>query len=297
MKNILRFMKGSRKIVIVILLLLVAQAWCDLSLPDLTSKILNIGLQQGGIEDAVPDTIRAESLEDLELFVPDEDIETIEKAYGEADENGVRHLLAEADREELNALLLQPESILYGISNAASFSMDGWASGADSEETAQGETETAAAAENAAGEGTDEAAGAADSCRRNSRPRCYAGGRPVRRRNRRGRRPGSSGGRDLAWTSVCDAVSGGRAASGRGICPGRAYQEQEPESVEKEDSFPAFSVGRISALAAVSGYSVDAHHSTRQLFCSLCSFAALMADGRSCGTIFASLEMKWCYRK
>ena len=160
MKNILRFMKGSRKIVIVILLLLVAQAWCDLSLPDLTSKVLNIGLQQGGIEDAVPDTIRAESLEDLELFVPDEDIETIEKAYGEADGNGVRHLLAEADREELNALLLQPESILYGMANAASFSMDSGAAGADADESAQGETKAGVTAQNAC-EGTDEAAGAA----------------------------------------------------------------------------------------------------------------------------------------
>ena len=38
--------------------LLIVQAYCDLSLPDYTSKIVDTGIQQGGIESPVPDTVR-----------------------------------------------------------------------------------------------------------------------------------------------------------------------------------------------------------------------------------------------
>ena len=56
---------------ILIVLLLFLQAYCDLALPDLTSDLLNIGLQQNGIEHAAPETIREESLNTLEIFVPE----------------------------------------------------------------------------------------------------------------------------------------------------------------------------------------------------------------------------------
>ena len=52
MRNILRFMKGLEGYVVLIFLLLIAQARCDLSLPAYTSSILNTGLQQKGIEQA-----------------------------------------------------------------------------------------------------------------------------------------------------------------------------------------------------------------------------------------------------
>lgn len=65
--------------VIVIVLLLCVQAWADLSLPDYTSKIVNIGIQQGGIENAVPEVIRKEQMDTLLLFT--EEDETILKNY------------------------------------------------------------------------------------------------------------------------------------------------------------------------------------------------------------------------
>ena len=52
MRNILRFMKGLEGYVVLIFLLLIVQARCDLSLPAYTSSILNTGLQQKGIEQA-----------------------------------------------------------------------------------------------------------------------------------------------------------------------------------------------------------------------------------------------------
>ena len=109
MKNIFRFLSRSKLAVAVIVLLLIVQAYCDLALPSYTSDLLNIGLQQGGIEDAVPETVRPESLELLKLFMPDADAETVEAAYGQP-QDGLRPLKKDADREALNSILLIPES-------------------------------------------------------------------------------------------------------------------------------------------------------------------------------------------
>lgn len=118
MKNILKFLSGSVIPILGILGLLIIQAWCDLALPGYTSDILNVGLQQGGIEDAVLDTVRAESLEELKLFLTEDEADTIEAAYGEADEKGIRTFKEEADREEINDLLSVPESIVYQLTNS-----------------------------------------------------------------------------------------------------------------------------------------------------------------------------------
>ena len=77
MKSIIRFLKGTEKVVLVIGLLLVIQAYCDLSLPSYTSDILNVGLQQRGIIHASLETIRDSSLQDLALFMPDEEYDRI----------------------------------------------------------------------------------------------------------------------------------------------------------------------------------------------------------------------------
>ena len=113
MKQILRFMKGQGLGVLLVFLLLIAQAWCDLSLPSYTSDILNVGLQQGGIEDAAMDTVRAAKLEELEIFVSDEELELLESAYLAADEAGIRKLSSDADRKKVSDALMLPESVLY----------------------------------------------------------------------------------------------------------------------------------------------------------------------------------------
>ena len=94
-------------------LLLVIQAYCDLSLPSYTSDILNVGLQQSGIIHAAPETIRDSSLQDLGLFMPDEEYETIDAAYSEPDQDGVRCLKKDADLEEADRILMLPEAVLY----------------------------------------------------------------------------------------------------------------------------------------------------------------------------------------
>ena len=68
MRKVLFYLKRSWKSVFVILALLVVQAMCDLTLPDYTSRIINVGVQQGGIEYAAPEVIEKENLEDILLF-------------------------------------------------------------------------------------------------------------------------------------------------------------------------------------------------------------------------------------
>lgn len=114
MKNIFRFLSKSGGTVLLIVILLIIQAYCDLALPTYTSDILSIGLQQGGIENAVCDTIRAESLESIELFLNDEETKVLENAYG-PDRDGIRTLKEDADKEAVNQLLLVPESLIYQI--------------------------------------------------------------------------------------------------------------------------------------------------------------------------------------
>ncbi len=68
MLKVLKYLKKSWVAVVAIILLLCLQAYTDLALPDYTSKIVNVGIQQGGIEDAVPEAIRSSQMENLLVF-------------------------------------------------------------------------------------------------------------------------------------------------------------------------------------------------------------------------------------
>ena len=68
MLKILCYLRKTTISVIAIVLLLCIQAAADLALPDYTSKIVNIGIQQNGIENQSPEVIRKSKLDDLSLF-------------------------------------------------------------------------------------------------------------------------------------------------------------------------------------------------------------------------------------
>ena len=76
--------------------LLFVQAYCDLSLPDYTSKIVDIGIQQGGIESPVPETVRDTTLQALELLMSEQDAALAEQWYSAPDADGVRTLSHDA---------------------------------------------------------------------------------------------------------------------------------------------------------------------------------------------------------
>lgn len=86
MFKIFRYLKDSKAMVLSIIVLLVIQAGCDLSLPQYTSDIVDVGIQQGGIERATPEIMRKETYENLTLFMTEEEIQSVEPYYTENSE-------------------------------------------------------------------------------------------------------------------------------------------------------------------------------------------------------------------
>ena len=77
MLKLFRYLKKAYVPVIAIVLLLILQASCDLTLPTFTSNIVNVGIQQKGIEDAVPDVMREETFLALKSLMKQDDADDI----------------------------------------------------------------------------------------------------------------------------------------------------------------------------------------------------------------------------
>ena len=71
MKQIFKYLGEHKGAVLLIVLLLIVQAYCDLSLPSYTSDIVDVGIEQGGIEHEAMEEMRQESFETLCLFMSD----------------------------------------------------------------------------------------------------------------------------------------------------------------------------------------------------------------------------------
>ena len=95
--------------------LLIVQAYCDLSLPDYTSKIVDVGIQQGGIESPVPYTVRDTTLRALELLMTEDEAALAAQWYSEPDADGLRYLSEDADTAaaELESAFTTPDVVLY----------------------------------------------------------------------------------------------------------------------------------------------------------------------------------------
>ena len=85
MKNLFKYAAEHWKALLLIIAVLFIQAYCDLSLPAYTSDIVNVGIQQGGVEDQVPEQISAEEMDRLLLFVPSGEQQTVLDSYTEDD--------------------------------------------------------------------------------------------------------------------------------------------------------------------------------------------------------------------
>lgn len=81
MGKLLKFMRPYAATILMIVVFLVLQAYCDLSLPGYTSDIVNVGIQQGGIDTVIPEQISVDDMERLFLFVSEKDQKTVLDAY------------------------------------------------------------------------------------------------------------------------------------------------------------------------------------------------------------------------
>lgn len=86
MGKILKYYKGSLGSVVLIFLLLLTQVYSDLALPAYTSDIVDVGIQQGGIDEVAPEKMRPETFENLSLLMTDAQIALVESAYERNDE-------------------------------------------------------------------------------------------------------------------------------------------------------------------------------------------------------------------
>ena len=115
MIKIFKYLKSSIVSVLAIILLLFVQAYLDLTLPDYTSKIVNIGVQQAGIEDAAITEIGESSLNHLLLFMNDDDKNYIIDSYTESDDiNGekIYKLKKDVDKTKINDIYRKPMTII-----------------------------------------------------------------------------------------------------------------------------------------------------------------------------------------
>ena len=85
MLKLIKYLKSSVAPILLIVVLLVGQAACDLTLPQYTSNIVNVGIQQGGVENAALTVIRASEMDKLFLFMSPAERETALQSYKKLD--------------------------------------------------------------------------------------------------------------------------------------------------------------------------------------------------------------------
>ena len=127
MRKLLKHLKPYTATIVVIIGFLIVQATCDLSLPSYTSDIVNVGIQQGGIDEKIPEAVTEEEMERLLLFMSREDSERVLEAYELKtadtgyDCEGSVYVLKESaaeDKEEvqeLSEILGQPMLLVSGF--------------------------------------------------------------------------------------------------------------------------------------------------------------------------------------
>lgn len=99
--------------VLLILVLLVVQAFCDLSLPQYTSDIIDTGIQNSGVEHVLPEQITAEEFENAQLFMTESEKQKWQNAY---DGEQRKESLSGKDLDELDSDLLVPVLLNYQMS-------------------------------------------------------------------------------------------------------------------------------------------------------------------------------------
>jgi len=109
MSKVLKYLKPFTLSIILVVGLLVVQAFCDLSLPDYTSNIVNVGIQQNGIKNAVPTIIREKELNKLMIFMNDNQKDEINKNYKLIDKNNLSK--EEYDKEVKKYPILKSEPL------------------------------------------------------------------------------------------------------------------------------------------------------------------------------------------
>lgn len=130
MFKIARYFKPFIASIFAVVILLVIQATTELSLPDYTSNIVNVGIQQGGVDKVSPQIIRESSLENLKLFMSEDEIKIVEENYSlltkqELENEGLNtsenvYALTTEDEDiisQLDEIISKPAMVVMGIAS------------------------------------------------------------------------------------------------------------------------------------------------------------------------------------
>lgn len=123
--RIIRYLKNCKIAVLLILCLLIVQAFTDLSLPHYTSDIVDVGIQQSGVEHAAVDEMSAKTHDEIAMMLPTSDEQTFNDAYAKTD-TGTYKLndKGKKELEKLDGLVSMPLVTIHFASQIPGFNLD-----------------------------------------------------------------------------------------------------------------------------------------------------------------------------
>ena len=129
MKKLAKHFKPAILPIIFVVILLVIQAYCDLSLPSYMSNIVNVGIQQSGIDCVTPEKAPKEEMEKIKLFMSEEEAEFVSSCYKEDKYKDKEILvlkdnLSEKDSDRLAKTLEKPMLIVYMMEKSQNGEID-----------------------------------------------------------------------------------------------------------------------------------------------------------------------------
>lgn len=120
MFRLLGYLKQCKKSVLAIIILLIVQAYCDLALPQYTSDIVDVGIQQGGIGYAAPEWMREETYGNLKKLMTSDEDTLADSFYVQAQDGSFERTTdKKGDLEQLNEVFRMPMVLLSGMEGSA----------------------------------------------------------------------------------------------------------------------------------------------------------------------------------
>lgn len=113
MRQIFKNMAPYWKSILIIIGLLFIQAWCDLSLPSYTSDIIDVGIQNYGVEHVIPEKLTEEDFDSAKLFMTEEECDVWKSVYEKTETGYARKNLTEDQLDQLDGELLLPLLMKY----------------------------------------------------------------------------------------------------------------------------------------------------------------------------------------
>lgn len=112
--KLLKYLKGFKIAIISLVLVLGVRVVAELALPTYTSNIVDTGIQQSGIEDAVPRKISEKSLNALELFMSDDEIKQVTENYTKDGNTYILNNVSDETRMKLNNIFKETMTVVLG---------------------------------------------------------------------------------------------------------------------------------------------------------------------------------------